>query len=907
LVQREQHGWTSWATVASALSAVASALRHLPEYSTSRVSIDLMKDDVAFASAARRAQQLARVTKRFALAAAMTQAGYEAICVAIKDPVVRLFLQLGWAFAARMGDLRQVEGRDVEFESATGDRQTLQATFRAGKGAAFWGPFTVATVVTASIAKDLSLLIKQRGSMGPLFRPSEQQTLSKIVREHELDLRSIRRGRLQHLAQLGVTSEQLRLLSGHRRMDTLLRYLGWGRWSSDSSAAAQAREATEDAHRITGGDAPEPPKMGLHSGFSGLKGQRVVKGCGFLPHKPPKRRDLGIEPSPAAVASWPLKAKKIGTLSWERIRQSLGSASRVNAEYEMPDAAWHEVDHNIDVCERWCSSDPMAGLADSQVDYRTIPKTRISRADYDTIVAADKLAPLANDESIKGWAVGYLIPQVPKEQRRPVWEPALNRQHLEGQPSVSYPARRTRRYLRGFGFTADFDFMQYFDQLPLTPQAQLFHCVRYAVAEADGSVTESVMKLTRLPMGATHAPAVAQLLTNTVIAPLLHLRGIRVFSMIDNVRIAAAQEDIFLRAIQLFRDRCAEAGIQLNEVEWPEGSAPVPMARMTDDDWIRLGRAPNKIFLGEQYGSNATIRNSPKNRAKLRLTWARLLAAQQTASAHEYTFRHLISCISLVLYLSHTHDIHLSQCHDVLRALSRLTIRAIHQGYDRPLEYIDDRLVSNLARLVRQIETLDESWSPLPETPKEPSAVEHDYDIIINTDASATTWAAFLYFPATGVQVLLRQGWHGEERWDLSTVAEPTAVRRALMWISSADGTALLRSQNLHSESQLRIALVTDHAPLVSGQTRWWSQNGGFSLNPMLNGAFEMMHRMGVVAFHIPGHLNPADGPSRTKADPVIAVTNTTGQTGLGIPLRALACPFAKGQYSAMEAPRMMG
>ena len=82
LVQREQHGWTSWATVASALSAVASALRHLPEYSTSRVSIDLMKDDVAFASAARRAQQLARVTKRFALAAAMTHAGYEAIIIA---------------------------------------------------------------------------------------------------------------------------------------------------------------------------------------------------------------------------------------------------------------------------------------------------------------------------------------------------------------------------------------------------------------------------------------------------------------------------------------------------------------------------------------------------------------------------------------------------------------------------------------------------------------------------------------------------------------------------------------------------------------------------------------------------------------------------------------------------------
>ena len=37
----------------------------------------------------------------------------------------------------------------------------------------------------------------------------------------------------------GVTTKELRLLSGHRRQNTLHRYLGWGRW------AAEGRVATE--------------------------------------------------------------------------------------------------------------------------------------------------------------------------------------------------------------------------------------------------------------------------------------------------------------------------------------------------------------------------------------------------------------------------------------------------------------------------------------------------------------------------------------------------------------------------------------------------------------------------------------------------------------------------------------
>ena len=101
------------------------------------------------------------------------------------------------------------------------------STFRAGKGAAFWGPFT---------------------------------------------------------------NQELRLLSGHKREDTLPRYLGWGRFSADALRAAVARD-----RRVEGGAAQhEPAKMGLFSGRGGDKGRRVQTppdaGRPFLPQRPPKAR-----------------------------------------------------------------------------------------------------------------------------------------------------------------------------------------------------------------------------------------------------------------------------------------------------------------------------------------------------------------------------------------------------------------------------------------------------------------------------------------------------------------------------------------------------------------------------------------------------------------------------------------
>ena len=68
--------------------------------------------------------------------------------------------------------------------------------------------------------------------------------------------RSIRRGALVHYARAGATDAELQLLSGHRRRNTLPRYLGWGHESSEASAAATSRP--DKATGSPGGACPPP-------------------------------------------------------------------------------------------------------------------------------------------------------------------------------------------------------------------------------------------------------------------------------------------------------------------------------------------------------------------------------------------------------------------------------------------------------------------------------------------------------------------------------------------------------------------------------------------------------------------------------------------------------------------------
>jgi hypothetical protein len=109
-----------------------------------------------------------------------------------------------------------------------------------------------------------------------------------------------------------VNDDDLRLLSGHRNPDTLLRYLDWGQLSSRASGAARTRTDLI-ADQVRGAGAPtthHPMWMGLHSGFAGNSGRRVAKPPQLFPTQAPSRAAItGANTATGESSSWPLHVK----------------------------------------------------------------------------------------------------------------------------------------------------------------------------------------------------------------------------------------------------------------------------------------------------------------------------------------------------------------------------------------------------------------------------------------------------------------------------------------------------------------------------------------------------------------------------------------------------------------------
>ena len=229
-----------------------------------------------------------------------------------------------------------------------------------------------------------------------------------------------------------------------------------------------------------------------------------------------------------------------------------------------------------------------------------------------------------------------------------------------------------------------------------------------------------------------------------------------------------------------------------------------------------------------------------------------------------------MSCLALVLWLRHTVDAHLCVDFSLLRSYSRLAVLAAHRGWDCPLSFLDPRLASTLRDHVAQL--CANRPVPLPSRDPDWSDDSAQYDAIVTCDASAVAWAAQIFFPASRTALLLRQDWVGKgvHVYRHSTVAEPSAALRALQWLEQQ--YPLMR----------RIALITDHMSIVSGQQRPDSHLGGFSANPFLNALFQHMHGGSIRAWHIPGDQNPVDAASRTRgAGPRIVATRCCNTTCL--------------------------
>jgi len=849
-----QRKWT-WPTISSALSAIRSALALLPLYTNAVQPINLVNDAV-FNAAMLRARHLARVTvKEGRLSAPLTESDFAKLVRGIKEGGTNIkrrsawiLASLSWYLAARVGDLRQVRPSDLDVRlppknggarDDTTPNVPMTCTFRYGKGAAFWGPFTVHACLPYRVAQALLDHIHGRDDSEPVFSTADQALVSTAIKAFPgCSLRSLRKGALTHFAACGVLDESLMLISGHKRTETLLRYLGWGRHSSAARKAAEevAKKTSRpesDTHgggetSMDGNDSIPPTKMGEHSGFWGNSGKRTRKPPKLFPLQAPSEDDLGIAKDQKDTGDYAFHVKYgIGTVNWDAVI----AMAKGTAMQEVVDEAWSWVHDATRLC------------AVSECNRDRIPAATFTSQQTQLLIDSGKIRPLGQDEPVLGWVNGFTVPQHDKRRLRPIFEPFLNRR-VDGFIRPEYPSRNERHTaVRHAKFVALFDFEAFFDQFTIPSELQN----RFVMRVVDDDGKSQFFCVTKLPMGAKWSPGVAQVVTWLLLLPIVEEGRTAATSMIDNARLATDDPVAFVSAVRKFLSRCEAAGVTLNDAtEW----------KLTDQGILKKGAelAKRYTFLGEEYCKPddlpCGIRNTTHICAKLRS------ACELMQRGGRYTRRQFVSLVGLVIFMTGTVDMPLFTLPRTLRAYSAIASAAADaEGWEGAVtiaQPVVDELLSTIQTLLKN------DTRQIGPPPQPPPGDARDYDAVIFVDASASGYGAYAALGQDRMRRIfeLRGGWSAVTPH--SAHAEPRAAQVLLEWVKEA-----------FPESK-SIALVVDHQPMATAQRRNFTRHGGFSgawplnqfFRALYEGATDGAHRE---VFFCEGTSNIADAISRSN------------------------------------------
>ena len=152
---------------------------------------------------------------------------------------------MAWLAAARGTDIRQVLAMDILLQPAT---KTIALTFRRGKTTKTQQYAVGIPYPSAPTLAHLKERQKVASWAFPGLKGEEIKTALRRVHP-ELEQRSLRRGRLQHLSEEGWTDEQLRDLSSHASPQMLRRYLDMGVVSATTLATAVRAGPTSGTSR----------------------------------------------------------------------------------------------------------------------------------------------------------------------------------------------------------------------------------------------------------------------------------------------------------------------------------------------------------------------------------------------------------------------------------------------------------------------------------------------------------------------------------------------------------------------------------------------------------------------------------------------------------------------------------
>jgi hypothetical protein len=330
----------------------------------------------------------------------------------------------------------------------------------------------------------------------------------------------------------------------------------------------------------------------------------------------PSEADLGIETRKGDTRDWPLHVKDTGSVNWDVIKEHVKGTA---LEFE------------VNRAREWVSTDRYYGLpANSCYKADEIPVSSFTVAQVDTMLEKGKLEKYSADRhgAIRSYALGFTVAETQKRRLRPIFEPRLNTcAKKEGMTQLRYPSRKERRAeMREAEAAVTMDFAAFFDQIELDVSVRACFVVRVATATG-----HELYVLTKLPMGATFAPFVAQVITWALLVKVPV--SVSPSTMIDNVRLAARNKGVLMPPLREYLQVLKSAGITLNDAQlW---------------DAVREGgdvsTTPDFVFLGEQY-AKGTIANTSTNVEKL----AKVLVRMREP---HYTKRHFASMIGLITSL----------------------------------------------------------------------------------------------------------------------------------------------------------------------------------------------------------------------------------------------------------------
>jgi integrase len=860
----KQRKWR-WSTISSSLATFATALSDLPLYTSEREGINIRVDPYFRAAAQTANREAKKQALRPLKADPISLSQFKSLAKKLSQSNAWFLLQLSWYLAARVGDVRRLRPKHIFIEETVDKQNTVavKATFVEGKGVYFsGGPYTIHTRLPYEVAKPIAEWLRTN-QMATICSLNDQRILAKAIGSSfsNCSLRSIRKGSLIHYSRCGANENNLMQLSGHKRKETLLRYLGWGLFNSEADRAATTRAELEASasgsgpstatknSTIVAGDMKAPMKMGWLSGFNGRSGRRIKKAPELFSQSAPNREELGLEIGAVDTSDWKLHVyEDLTTINegaldnfvedselaknLEMAREFLRDPSLLNptdaselSEEQLPCASFKP--------DQW--SKLLSGKDPKLVPIRSRREFSEGEKQSATKVSNPGIRVLSADTKLMSGVRGFTVPQPKKKRWRPIFETLYNKSIArEKLPKLSYPPRRVRRsQLAKAKYLIQFDFRGWYDQIKLHDEVLPYHIVRSKVPIEVNGEFHTLFALTREPMGSAHSAHVAQTITWAILEPILNMKKVLVHTMIDNVAIGSDDKTAFVKAVRLFVARCKKIGATINDMEgFPS----------TDDGIIELGEKRPFTFLGEVYEKGGRVRNSEQNVQNLRDAFTRIQSAANDPNI-AVTKRQVCSIISLWTWLANTIELKLCDHFDMIRLFSQTA--KLNVGWDDAIR-VNGFVVNTIQKAI------EPTLRNVPVSPKRdevPSKHINDYGACIIVDSSGSGWGAWCKIGDEMFEI--REGWLTPNL--RSAHAEPMGAREAVRWV--------------RERTKGNLAVVVDHSAMAYGQRRPHSGNGGFSTAFYLNSFFEELYSIpgNHQVFYVKGESNPADRASRAN------------------------------------------